>query len=199
MSPLAILLAGSVFAAGGSAAQETPAPERPNILFILRDNLGYGEVGVYGGGITRGAPTPELAVHDLEQRRLIDAEITRRSVDFMRRSVEADRRFYAYVPYTLMHFPSLPNPAFAGRTGHGDFPDALAEMDCQRRDAARRGRGARDRRRHDRRLHQRQRAGGDLAADLARARRQEVRPDEPVGRKSYQTVSRAGLRPRGRP
>ena len=25
---------------------------KPNIVFILMDNLGYGEVGVYGGGIT---------------------------------------------------------------------------------------------------------------------------------------------------
>jgi arylsulfatase A-like enzyme len=24
------------------------------------DNLGYGEAGVYGGGITRGAPTPRI-------------------------------------------------------------------------------------------------------------------------------------------
>jgi arylsulfatase A-like enzyme len=28
-----------------------------------------------------------------------------------------------------VHFPTLPNPAFAGKTGFGDFPDALAEMD----------------------------------------------------------------------
>lgn len=33
---------------------------RPNILFILADNLGYGELGAYGGGATRGAPTPRL-------------------------------------------------------------------------------------------------------------------------------------------
>jgi arylsulfatase A-like enzyme len=34
--------------------------QKPNIVFILMDNLGYGEVGVYGGGITRGAPTPRI-------------------------------------------------------------------------------------------------------------------------------------------
>ena len=37
-------------------AQQTKA----NIVFILMDNLGYGEVGVYGGGVTRGAPTPRI-------------------------------------------------------------------------------------------------------------------------------------------
>ena len=31
---------------------------KPNIVVMLMDNLGYGELGVYGGGILRGAPTP---------------------------------------------------------------------------------------------------------------------------------------------
>jgi arylsulfatase len=34
------------------------------------------------------------------------------------------------VPFTQVHFPTLPNPKFAGKTGFGDFPDALAEMDA---------------------------------------------------------------------
>src|SRR5262245_63337604 len=60
------LLAGiAPFAAGGlslradRAAAQAPAT-KPNILFMLVDNLGYGELGVYGGGATRGAPTPRI-------------------------------------------------------------------------------------------------------------------------------------------
>ena len=77
----------------------------------------------------KGEKSRELVVYDLDQRRLIDAEITRRTIDFMKRSVEAGKPFYAYVPFTLVHFPCLPNKKFEGTTGYGDFPDALAEMD----------------------------------------------------------------------
>lgn len=34
--------------------------ERPNIVLILADNLGWGELGCYGGGELRGAPTPRI-------------------------------------------------------------------------------------------------------------------------------------------
>jgi arylsulfatase A-like enzyme len=33
---------------------------KPNIVLVLMDNLGWGELGVYGGGILRGAPAPRL-------------------------------------------------------------------------------------------------------------------------------------------
>ena len=45
------LTAGSAFAA---------ASEKPNILFIVSDDTGYGDLGVYGGGEGRGMPTPNL-------------------------------------------------------------------------------------------------------------------------------------------
>ena len=34
--------------------------DQPNIILILMDNFGYGEIRVYGGGALRGAPTPNV-------------------------------------------------------------------------------------------------------------------------------------------
>ena len=34
--------------------------EEPNIVLIVMDNMGWGEIGTYGGGIIRGAPTPRI-------------------------------------------------------------------------------------------------------------------------------------------
>ena len=240
-------------------AKPAAAEQKPNIVFILTDNLGYGELGVYGGGILRGAPTPRLdklageglrltnmnmeaqctpsrssiltgrfsmrsgtyavplggvpegcpmgdhiaqslsdegyatgmwgkwhlgsqdgrlpndrgfdewygiprttdearwpaspgyspqivpgqeimegkkgeksrAVkdYDLEERRLMDAEITKRSVAFIERQAKTGKPFFAYLALTQPHLPTLPNPAFAGRTGNGDWADMLSEMD----------------------------------------------------------------------
>ena len=77
----------------------------------------------------KGEKTRALQVYDLKARRLIDAEATRRTIEFIRRHARASRPFYAYVPLTQVHYPILPHPDFAGRTGNGDFADALAEMD----------------------------------------------------------------------
>src|SRR5690349_475908 len=41
-------------------ALPTTTSEKPNIVFLMADNLGYGEVGCYGGGILRGAATPRI-------------------------------------------------------------------------------------------------------------------------------------------
>ena len=265
-----VLLSAAGLAAGtGPGAQVVraqpapvpPAAHRPNVVFILADNLGWGEIGAYGGGATRGAPTPHidslaadgtrltnmnmeaqctpsrssiltgrfsirsgtyavpfggvpegltqwevtmaeamsaagyatgcfgkwhlgshdgrlpndqgfdewfgiprttdealwpsspgysssiappemilegrkgersrsLALYDVTQRRLIDAEITRRSVGFIVDQARQRKPFYAYVALTQPHLPTLPNPTFAGRTGNGDWADMLAEMDA---------------------------------------------------------------------
>jgi arylsulfatase len=60
-----LLLAALVSAVAvfGAFAPADAAENKPNILFILVDNLGYGEIGSYGGGITRGAARRGHATH----------------------------------------------------------------------------------------------------------------------------------------
>jgi arylsulfatase len=50
----------SLFSAAllSAVAPAHAADTKPNVVFILADNVGYGDLGPYGGGILRGAPTP---------------------------------------------------------------------------------------------------------------------------------------------
>jgi arylsulfatase A-like enzyme len=54
------------------AAQQ---PKKPNIVVLLADNLGYGELGIYGGGILRGAPTPRIDALAHEGLRLLNFNV----------------------------------------------------------------------------------------------------------------------------
>jgi arylsulfatase len=42
------------------ALAATRSDSKPNIVLVLMDNFAYGEIGVYGGGALRGAPTPRI-------------------------------------------------------------------------------------------------------------------------------------------
>ena len=94
---------------------------------------GYAESGVEGTYIyegKKGSAPQRVMDYGLEQRALIDLELTKRSIDFMERQVKADQPFFLFVPYTQTHYPALPHPDFAGKTGNGRFADVLAQVDA---------------------------------------------------------------------
>jgi arylsulfatase len=76
-----------------------------------------------------GQPAKDVAEYGLEKRRLIDSELTEKSIDFMRRKANGDKPFFLYVPLTHLHFPTLAHPYFAGKSGVGEFADSMMEMD----------------------------------------------------------------------
>src|SRR6516165_7653400 len=43
-----------------AASPVVAAEAKPNVVFILADNVGYGDLGPYGGGELRGASTPRI-------------------------------------------------------------------------------------------------------------------------------------------
>ena len=49
-----------LFSSFPQTAAAAGSDDKPNIVLVLMDNFGYGEIGVYGGGVMRGAPTPNI-------------------------------------------------------------------------------------------------------------------------------------------
>ena len=74
--------------------------------------------------------TPNKArPYDLEYRPLIDRDLTDRAISFMQRNAKADKPFFVYLPYTATHFPTMPHPDFAGKSGKGIWGDMLMQID----------------------------------------------------------------------
>jgi len=93
---------------------------------------GYQESGVEGTYIyegKKGSTPKKVRAYDLEERALIDLEITKRSIDFMKKNVNEGKPFFLYIPYTQTHYPTIPHPDFDGKTGNGRWADTLAQID----------------------------------------------------------------------
>lgn len=77
----------------------------------------------------KGEELTQVKDYDVPARREIDAELTRRSIDFMERKVKAKEPFFAFIPFTQPHLPTLPHPDFDGKTGNGHYADVTTEID----------------------------------------------------------------------
>lgn len=51
------------------------AQDKPNVVLMVTDNLGWGEVGVYGGGVLRGAATPRIDALAREGMQLLNYNV----------------------------------------------------------------------------------------------------------------------------
>lgn len=72
---------------------------------------------------TRVAPFDEAA------RSTIERAITEQAISFIEQQSGQDEPFFAYIPYTNVHWPVKPHADFVGRTGNGTWADALSEID----------------------------------------------------------------------
>ena len=77
----------------------------------------------------RGEAAKKLSPYRLDNRPLIDRELTDRAISFMKREAANNTPFFLYLPYTNTHLPTIPHPDFAGKSGHGAWADVLIQTD----------------------------------------------------------------------
>jgi arylsulfatase A-like enzyme len=93
---------------------------------------GFAESGVaetYVMQGRKGRAPKKVRPYRLDYRPLIDADLTNKAIDFMKRQAKADKPFFVYLPYTATHFPTLPHPDFVGKSGKGSWADLLMQID----------------------------------------------------------------------
>lgn len=78
----------------------------------------------------KGEEAKKVKTYTLEDRPLIDKVLTEKTIDFIERQVKAKKPFFAFVPFTQPHLPTLPHPDFKGRTGKGNYADVLEQIDA---------------------------------------------------------------------
>lgn len=77
----------------------------------------------------KGDMPKQVGELNLDTRLAMEKEITTRATAFIRKNATAGKPFFAYVSFSTIHQPALPNPEFAGKTGNGSWADCLAELD----------------------------------------------------------------------
>ena len=50
--------------------------------------------------------------YNVDTRRTIDSEITEKTINFITRNAKSNSPFFAFVPFTLPHLPTIPHPEF---------------------------------------------------------------------------------------
>ena len=77
----------------------------------------------------KGEVPSKVRPYRLDYRPLIDRDLTDRAISFMKKHSAGKKPFFIYLPYTATHFPTMPHPDFAGKTGNGSWADLLMQID----------------------------------------------------------------------
>jgi arylsulfatase len=105
-----------------NSTDEAPYVDRPGFA-----ESGIEETYVMEG--KKGEKPTKIRPYRLDYRPLIDKDLTDKAIDFMKRSAKKGDPFFAYIPYTATHFPTLVHPDFIGKSGNGPWADLLLQID----------------------------------------------------------------------
>jgi len=78
---------------------------------------------------TKGTTPKKVRPWNLDYRPQIDADLTTKAIDFMKKSTQEKKPFFLFLPYTATHYPAIPHPDYDGATGNGRWADMLHQID----------------------------------------------------------------------
>ena len=80
---------------------------------------GVSETYVMSG--LKGQIPKKVRPYRLDYRPIIDKDITDKAIEFITRKAKKQQPFFAFIPYTATHFPTMTHPDFRGVSGKGQW------------------------------------------------------------------------------
>ncbi len=77
----------------------------------------------------RGKAARKVKELTMAYRPHIDRDITNMAVDYVKDNAGGDNPFFLFVSFINPHVPVIPHPDFRDKSGGGDYPDVLMEID----------------------------------------------------------------------
>lgn len=77
----------------------------------------------------KGEEIKKLQPYDKKVRPYVDAIIAEKSVAYIKKHAKDDKPFFLYIPWSLVHHPSIAHPDFQGKSGAGKYGDSMIEHD----------------------------------------------------------------------
>ena len=71
----------------------------------------------------------EVREYDVEYRGIVEGEIAKRAVKYIKNSVKKNNPFFLMVGFTRPHYPNEVSPEFKGKSGAGKYGDSVVELD----------------------------------------------------------------------
>lgn len=103
--------------------------------YSLKDRIGYDpsweSPDPYYGIVTARKGEELKLVQPLNTTALglVDEQVTNKAVDYIENQTNSTKPFFIYLALARTHFPSVPNPEFAGRSSKGPYGDGVMETD----------------------------------------------------------------------
>ncbi len=113
-----------------NSSDESLWPEQQQFESVMAENLSPYAVPQYIYDGKRGEAPKKVRIFGRDERREIDRELTDKAIDFIERQARADQPFFAFIPYTMPHYPVEASEEFSGKSGNGRWADALMQMDA---------------------------------------------------------------------
>ena len=76
-----------------------------------------------------GKPAKVVRDMDISYRQLVDHDLTEMSVNYIAQESKNEDPFFLLTSFINPHHPVIPHPDFKGKSGGGDYPDVLMEID----------------------------------------------------------------------